>query len=453
MSYILNALRKSEQERQATDRPPLPVRLAAAADNGPAPARPRWPWLAAGAGAAAVAVAGALLVLWQDEAPEGAREVVAEAETPGSAAAESPTSLAVVAESPTGLAVVAEAPADEPARAPPLRVAAADPVRPSADSPAMLAAAMAAPGLARPPGEPQATRAVPDQHTPQGVGPLSVPSLPLTELVPPPPNVAAGAAPAPVPAAPAVVAALPAPAGQEPLPRPTTDREAIAKAAQLNELGWDRERDDHYDSAIDAFTRALALRPDYAEAYFGRAWANERLDRLDQAIADYGQAVRLKPDFATAYNSRGIALLYRGRHAEAGNDFATAFDLGDGELKRYAMLWRYIAFERDGQDAPAQLAADARAVDLDRWPGVLARYYLGESSTDAVLAEAESKDPITRRERLCVAYFFLGQRALLRGDPSHAKDYFRSTLDTGVTAFAQYAAAERELLRLTSVRE
>ncbi|HEX9648482.1 MAG TPA: tetratricopeptide repeat protein [Alphaproteobacteria bacterium] len=425
MSYILNALRKSEQERQATGRPPLPVRLAAAGGLKPARARRRWPWLAAGAGAAAVAAAGAVLVLGRGEAPDGGREVVAVAEAVG-----------------------------EPATMPALLVATVDPVRPSADSPTTLAAARLAPAPAPPPAEPQASPAIPDQQVPQGVGPLSVPSLPLAELVPPPPNVAAGTPPPPVVAqAPAVVAALPAPAGQEPLPRPTTDREAIAKSAQLNELGWDRERDDRYDSAIDAFTRALALRPDYAEAYFGRAWANERLDRLDQAIADYGQAVRLKPDFATAYNSRGIALLYRGRHAEAGNDFATAFDLGDGELKRYAMLWRYIAFERDGQDAPAQLAADARAVDLDRWPGVLARYYLGESSTDAVLAEAESKDPITRRERLCVAYFFLGQRALLRGDPSHAKDYFRSTLDTGVTAFAQYAAAERELLRLTSVRE
>ncbi|HXR88639.1 MAG TPA: tetratricopeptide repeat protein, partial [Stellaceae bacterium] len=56
------------------------------------------------------------------------------------------------------------------------------------------------------------------------------------------------------------------------------------------------------------YDKAIALRPDYAEAYYNRANVLHEQKRLEAAIADYGRAISFKPDHAAAYNNRGFAL-------------------------------------------------------------------------------------------------------------------------------------------------
>ena len=215
--------------------------------------------------------------------------------------------------------------------------------------------------------------------------------------------------PTPLPSEPVELAALPS--------RPPTADE-IRVASALYDEAWTLERDGSFNESLDAFTRAIALRPGFGDAYFGRAWVNDRLDRLDEAVADYGLAIQLNPRFPHAHGSRGVAQLYRNNLTSAEDDFVRALEIGDDELKRYAVLWRYLSRERDGRGGGAQLLADTRRLDLSRWPGIIARFYLGDATTNQVLSEAQVSDPIDRRERLCVAYFFLGQRQLLAGDES-----------------------------------
>ena len=76
----------------------------------------------------------------------------------------------------------------------------------------------------------------------------------------------------------------------------------------------------HTERAIELFGRAIALKPDFAEAYSNRGMALRELKRLAEALASYDQAIALKPDFAEAHNNRGNALLdpkaSRGRAGE-----------------------------------------------------------------------------------------------------------------------------------------
>ena len=169
---------------------------------------------------------------------------------------------------------------------------------------------------------------------------------------------------------------------------------------------------------------------------------------LDKALVEYSWAIKVSPRLAPAYNNRGIVRLYRNQAEEAAVDFGAALEIGDAELGRYAMLWRYVAIERAGGNGRRQLAADAEGASLRPWPGVLVRFFLGEVGAEQVLAAADDPDPILRREKRCVGYFFLGQHHLLRGDSARAKAFFLDTVGTGVSAFLQYAAAERELERL-----
>ena len=64
----------------------------------------------------------------------------------------------------------------------------------------------------------------------------------------------------------------------------------------INNLGvvlWDHGR---LDEAIAAYNRAIALRPDLAEAHNNLGIALKDEGRLDEALACFRRAVELKPD-------------------------------------------------------------------------------------------------------------------------------------------------------------
>ncbi len=68
----------------------------------------------------------------------------------------------------------------------------------------------------------------------------------------------------------------------------------------------------------------VALSPGTAECYYNRALAFEALDQPARARADYTRALDLRPDFADAALNRGRLEYRRGRHAEAIRDLESA---------------------------------------------------------------------------------------------------------------------------------
>lgn len=210
--------------------------------------------------------------------------------------------------------------------------------------------------------------------------------------------------------------------------------------------GWARLAKGAYGDAAHDFQRMIALRPDAADAYFGRAWALEQQGDGEQAIRQYGEAIRLQPDHADAHFSRGVLEFMAGRMEAAARDFAAVHDRSTGRLKSYALLWRYVSEVRGGIVAPTVAFDDWR--DDGPWPGMLVRLFRGEATADQVLVAAKNRDAARQRENECIALFFLAQHRLIVGDVMGAADYFRRTLATGVTYFRQYAVARAELDRL-----
>jgi len=210
--------------------------------------------------------------------------------------------------------------------------------------------------------------------------------------------------------------------------------------------GWARLATGAYGDAAGDFQRMIALRPDAADAYFGRAWALEQQGDREQAIRHYGEAIRLQPDHADAHFSRGVLEFMAGRMEAAARDFAAVHGRATGRLKDYALLWRYVSEARGGIIAPTAAFDEWRADGP--WPGMLAKLFQGQATADQVLVAAKNRDAARQRENECIAFFFLAQHRLLAGDAKGAADYFRRTLATGVTHFRQYAAARAELDRL-----
>ena len=63
------------------------------------------------------------------------------------------------------------------------------------------------------------------------------------------------------------------------------------------------------EDATARYDKAIALKPDYAEAYNNRGSALFALKRLEDALASYDKAIALKPDYAQAYFNHGTTVL------------------------------------------------------------------------------------------------------------------------------------------------
>jgi len=85
------------------------------------------------------------------------------------------------------------------------------------------------------------------------------------------------------------------------------------------------------DEAMVCFDRAIALRPDFANAYYNRANLLNDRDSFAEAIRGFDQAIAIKPNHMHAWKNRGNALCALGRFSDAlaSYDQAIAIDPGD----------------------------------------------------------------------------------------------------------------------------
>jgi tetratricopeptide (TPR) repeat protein len=61
----------------------------------------------------------------------------------------------------------------------------------------------------------------------------------------------------------------------------------------------------NYEEAFAAYTQALDLNPNYAEAYNNRAYTYMRMQNYAPALKDLDQALRIRPDYMNALMNRG----------------------------------------------------------------------------------------------------------------------------------------------------
>jgi len=58
--------------------------------------------------------------------------------------------------------------------------------------------------------------------------------------------------------------------------------------------------------AIDEYSRALELKPDFAEAYNNRGYAEWKWNENEAALADFSKAIELRPDYGNAFTNRAF---------------------------------------------------------------------------------------------------------------------------------------------------
>jgi tetratricopeptide (TPR) repeat protein len=101
-----------------------------------------------------------------------------------------------------------------------------------------------------------------------------------------------------------------------------------AEAEEHFYQGIEYRRQGNNDSAVEEFTSAIELDPEYYFAYYNRALVYYQSGELESSLADYSKAIELHPGNAYWTFERGFLHLELGDRAKAIIDLERSLELG-----------------------------------------------------------------------------------------------------------------------------
>jgi predicted O-linked N-acetylglucosamine transferase (SPINDLY family) len=117
-------------------------------------------------------------------------------------------------------------------------------------------------------------------------------------------------------------------------------RRAIAlrpdHAEALSNLGNALKEERKYDEAVAAYRRSIAVRPDYAAAYSNLGVTLKEKGELEGAVEALRRAAELDPDHAEVLNNLSSTLLAQGDHAGAERHCRRALELRPGYVAAHS---------------------------------------------------------------------------------------------------------------------
>ena len=113
-----------------------------------------------------------------------------------------------------------------------------------------------------------------------------------------------------------------------------------SEVPSAGEVKWtfDASRSE-YQAAFDDCDRILAREPDFAGCYYNKGNIYMQLKLWPEAIKAYTQAIKLHVDYAEAYYNRGVAYILSGDYASGIPDLSRAGEMG--LYKAYNLIKRY----------------------------------------------------------------------------------------------------------------
>jgi transglutaminase-like putative cysteine protease/lipoprotein NlpI len=171
--------------------------------------------------------------------------------------------------------------------------------------------------------------------------------------------------------------------------------------------------------------------------------------RPAEALPLFEQAAALGPIQRGVEFARGQALYFSERFAEARDAFEKDLEQAPAGRRPYTLAWNGLAAARAGGDVAGVLSSGVRADAGSDWPRPILDYLAGDLTESALLAKTRDEDKQRELRRLCEAHFYIGQRALAKGDRTKARAHFATSADTGVLMYVEYQFSANELKRLT----
>ncbi|BCW91087.1 hypothetical protein sos41_42650 [Alphaproteobacteria bacterium SO-S41] len=169
-------------------------------------------------------------------------------------------------------------------------------------------------------------------------------------------------------------------------------------------------RETNYEAAIADADAAIALDPNYADAWYYRGYANEELGRIDAARSDFDKAIELGLAPGYAFRARGRVKFLENDFAGAYDDFDAiiAADPNDQEAYRLRGAAAHVLERWSQAEADFTKAIELDPNDLKAYSGrAYVKYFTGRYAAAVPdFKKALSKKP----EGLKAAFLYLAMR-------------------------------------------
>jgi tetratricopeptide (TPR) repeat protein len=194
-----------------------------------------------------------------------------------------------------------------------------------------------------------------------------------------------------------------------------------------------------YNRAVADYNETMKRDPKHVWGVFSRGLSWSHLLNHDRALADYDATLKLSPRYPEAYEERGFTYFYKGNFSAASRDLLRSIELRDQTI---TILFRYLARARAGENATAELEANAARLTSKAWPYAAIELYLGRRSVEATLDAAGTS------YNRCSAPFYIGEWYLIRGNRDEARPRLQASSEACDKTTTLYKAAVAELGRL-----
>ncbi len=195
-----------------------------------------------------------------------------------------------------------------------------------------------------------------------------------------------------------------------------------------NNLGTFHNRQGEFEEAMEHFSKAIEIRPDFAEVHTNLGNTLLQKGRLDEALAHYRRSLECNPDLAEAHNNLGNALQQKGRLDEATAQFEKAVELRPGYAEAHNNLGNALQKKGRLDDAMAHFET---AITIDP------NFALAHSNLGVLLGDVgRIEDAVTRFQRaieidpgFAPAYNNLGSALQRKGRMREALAHYQKAVE------------------------
>ncbi len=218
------------------------------------------------------------------------------------------------------------------------------------------------------------------------------------------------------------------------------------EAQALTARGIEYDHLGRLEEAGSDFARALSLAPEAVPTQNAAAMNAKLRGEFDRAIELSTRILDRSPRDGEALTTRAQSRYFKKDLPAARADLLLLLKDRSAVRRGYPLIWLSLALRSEGQD-PAALEATYPGDQLSPdWPRPLVDMAVGKASMDAAIVAAKAaKNPA---ESLCQAYFYIGEKYFAEGNLKRATEFWRKSVDQGVTGYTEHRAA---VLRLGAV--
>ena len=187
------------------------------------------------------------------------------------------------------------------------------------------------------------------------------------------------------------------------------------------------------------FAQAINVDPTFADPYNSLGLYLLLSQSYDEAFAAFDSALELSDDMQYSYLHRAIGLSQVERYPLAKNDIEKFYLLDKNDP--YRILWRFIVTAQLNRPEALQALQSAKQLDEDMGYAWSIIDVIAGRTSEKIFLENVSDGIKTNKalaQRLCEAYFYLGQWHKLSGNVEKAVYYFKLSLATNIHEFIEY---------------